>query len=213
MFIKKTKNEEMVMKKHIWLYPFFVLISIMFTGCASNMAPYQNDDMDTYTDNSDLPLYQGQAPYSRYFDESRYASSLPSSISSNEKTILIDPNSHAWGAYRDGNLVKGGIATVGADYCEDVGRPCRTKVGTFRIYSMGGAECVSRTYPVGEGGALMPYCMFFSGGQSLHGTPDQMMVARNMSHGCVRMRIPSAEWIRYNFATVGTKVVVLPYNY
>jgi hypothetical protein len=26
------------------------------------------------------------------------------------------------------------------------------------------------------------------------------------------MRIPDAEWMRYNFAQVGTKVVVLPYN-
>lgn len=198
------------MKKHIWLYPFFVLISLMFTGCASNMM--QNDDMDTYTDNSDLPTYQGQAPYSRYYNESKYASLVPSSLSTHEKTVLIDPNSHAWAAYdSNGDLVKAGIATAGADYCADVGRGCRTKSGTFRIYRIGDAGCISHSFPVGKGGALMPYCMFFNGGQSLHGSPDQMMSEANISHGCVHMRIPDAAWLSNQFVGIGTKVVVLPY--
>ena len=76
---------------------------------------------------------------------------------------------------------------------------------------MGNEDCKSRTYPIPKGGSLMPYCMFFNNGQSLHGSPDQMMVEQNISHGCVHMRIPDAEWLRYNFARVGTKVVIMPY--
>src|SRR5262249_48249736 len=101
--------------------------------------------------------------------------------------------------------------TAGADYCPDDHAPCRTKTGTYHIFSMGGADCVSKTYPRGQGGALMPYCMFFNEGQSLHGSPDPMLVEANISHGCVHMRIPDAEWLRNNFATVGTEVVIKPY--
>ncbi|MHB1949026.1 MAG: L,D-transpeptidase [Gammaproteobacteria bacterium] len=138
-----------------------------------------------------------------------YASRLPQVISSTQKTIYVDPNVHAWGAYNGGKLVYSGLATSGADYCPDIGRRCHTVSGTFHIYKLGNEECRSKTYPVGKGGALMPYCMFFSGGYSLHGSTE--MGDGNYSHGCVRMNIADAEWVRYNFATVGTKVIVQPY--
>ena len=57
----------------------------------------------------------------------------------------------------------------------------------------------------------MPYCMYFNKGEALHGSPDSIVVEDNISHGCVRMRIPDAEWMVTQFAQVGTKVVVLPY--
>jgi lipoprotein-anchoring transpeptidase ErfK/SrfK len=53
--------------------------------------------------------------------------------------------------------------------------------------------------------------MYFSGGEALHGSPDNTLVEDNISHGCVRLRIADAEWLRYNFVSVGTKVVVKPY--
>lgn len=138
-----------------------------------------------------------------------YSERLPHTISSKEKTILVDPNVHAWGAYSNGSLVNAGLATAGADYCPDVGRRCHTVSGTFHIYHIGADDCRSSKYPVGEGGALMPYCMFFNHGFSLHGSTE--MAEGNTSHGCVRMKIPDAEWMRYNFAEVGTKVIVKPY--
>jgi lipoprotein-anchoring transpeptidase ErfK/SrfK len=61
-----------------------------------------------------------------------------------------------------------------------------------------------------HGGAPMPYCMFFNGSQGLHGSYE--VVDGNASHGCVRMTVSDAEWVRFNFATIGTKVVVRPYN-
>jgi len=129
-----------------------------------------------------------------------------------EKIVLVYPKLHRWGAYdEDGNLLRSGVATSGGNWCSDVGRPCRTKVGVFRIRSLGDEDCYSTIYPRPNGGGLMPYCMFFNGGQALHGSPDPAVVEANISHGCVRMRIPDAEWLRYDFADHGTKVIIQPY--
>lgn len=141
-----------------------------------------------------------------------YSSRIPSTIQTSEKTIVVYPNVHTWGAYdASGNLVRSGNASAGADWCNDIRSPCRTTVGTHRIQSLGGPGCVSHSFPVGRGGAPMPYCMFFSGGQALHGVPPFELGEGNYSHGCVRMHVSDAEWIRYDFAGVGTKVVVKPY--
>lgn len=142
-----------------------------------------------------------------------YASRLPSHINTGgQKTIVVDPNVHAWGAYdQSGQLVRAGLAVAGANWCPDIGRSCHTKPGTFRIASLGSASCKSSIYPLPRGGAPMPYCMFFNKNQGLHGTYEGGLAEANLSHGCVRMHIPDAEWVRYNFANVGTRVIVKPY--
>jgi lipoprotein-anchoring transpeptidase ErfK/SrfK len=151
--------------------------------------------------------------YVGYSPSTNYGSRLPDRIdTAGNKVIYVDPNAHAWGAYdTDGTLVRAGLATAGGEWCDDIDKECKTDPGKYRIQSLGGPECVSRKYPVPKGGGLMPYCMPFNNGQALHGSPDNTVVEANLSHGCVRMRIPDAEWIRYNFASVGTKVVVEPY--
>lgn len=148
-----------------------------------------------------------------YNNESDYMSRLPSHMDTGgKKVVVVDPNSHVWGAYGvNGELIRAGLATAGGNWCDDINRPCRTAVGTFRIQSMGDGSCKSRTYPRPNGGGLMPYCMFFTSGMALHGSPYPTVIEDNVSHGCVRMRIPDAEWLRYNFANVGTKVVIRPY--
>ena len=137
--------------------------------------------------------------------------SFPSSIpAEGQKKIIVDPQIHMWAAYNeDGKLVKSGLATAGKDYCPDIGRSCRTKSGTFRLYSLGEAGCRSHKFPVGRGGAPMPYCMFFNGGQGLHGSDH--LAEGNLSHGCVRINVNDAEWLRYNFARIGTKVIIQSY--
>ncbi len=128
-----------------------------------------------------------------------------------EKKIVVDPVNHTWHAYAaNGKLLRSGIATAGGRWCSDIGRGCKTKSGTFRIASLGSASCVSSKYPVERGGgAPMPYCMFFNGHQGLHGSYN--VVRGNVSHGCVRLKVADAKWIRFNFATIGTKVIVKPY--
>lgn len=155
--------------------------------------------------------YQSNNSHTRIHEFVNYKERLPQHINTNgEKTIVVDPNVHAWGAYdADGQLVKAGLATAGNSWCPDIKRPCRTKAGSFRINSLGNAGCKSTIYPLPRGGAPMPYCMFFNHNQGLHGSYN--VVEGNQSHGCVRMRVDDAEWVRFNFANIGTRVVVKPY--
>jgi lipoprotein-anchoring transpeptidase ErfK/SrfK len=127
-----------------------------------------------------------------------------------QKAIIVDPRKHTWRAISStGKVLKTGLATAGSSWCGDIGRPCRTRTGTFHIYTLGGSGCKSSKYPVGRGGAPMPYCMFFNGGQGLHGSNE--VVPANVSHGCIRLHVTDAKWIRNNFATIGTKVIIKPY--
>jgi len=137
-----------------------------------------------------------------------------------EKVIIFDPRRYAWAAYgADGQLVRWGPATGGQNWCNDIEEDCHTKTGRFRIYSMGNSSCVSSKFPIPDGGAPMPYCMYFNGGQALHGSPGGVMLG-NESHGCVRMFVRDAEWMRYEFVDPpdetndfrGTEVIVLPYT-
>ena len=141
-----------------------------------------------------------------------FSSRIPQHISTAENTVVVDPRVHVWGAYGpDGTLIKAGQASAGSDWCNDLGHPCHTGVGTFRVYSLGSPDCKSHIFPLHKGGAPMPYCMYFNSGQALHGVPDSEVGDGNFSHGCVRMHVSDAEWLRYNFVNVGTKVIIRPY--
>jgi lipoprotein-anchoring transpeptidase ErfK/SrfK len=147
-----------------------------------------------------------------YNEPADYSSRLPQTMPAGEKLVVIDPHTHTWGAYgSDGNLIRSGLATAGSSWCPDLGRPCHTSTGTFHVSSLGSADCKSRIFPKPKGGAPMPYCMFFNGGQAMHGSSDGEVVEANISHGCVRMHVADAEWLRFNFVNVGTKVVVKSY--
>lgn len=137
------------------------------------------------------------------------ASPFPQQIEpSPTSRIIFDKSDLAWGAYDpNGNLVKWGPAAGGKDYCADVGRSCKTVTGTFTVYSKRGEGCSSSKYPIGKGGAPMPYCMFFHGGYALHGSPT--VPGYHASHGCVRLFNEDAEWLNEQFVDVGrTKVTV-----
>lgn len=137
----------------------------------------------------------------------KYGMSQTTSIG--ERVIIIDPNIHRWGAYSNGKLIRSGLATAGGKYCPDIHRGCRTRAGSFRIQSLGSSGCKSTRYPIRKPGAPMPYCMFFNGNQGLHGSYE--VVAGNISHGCVRVSVEDAHWIRFNFANIGTLLIVKPY--
>jgi lipoprotein-anchoring transpeptidase ErfK/SrfK len=53
----------------------------------------------------------------------------------------------------------------------------------------------------------VPYTMYFYKGYGLHGTYWHNNFGTPMSHGCVNLTIPDAEWL-YNFSSVGTLVNV-----
>jgi len=125
-----------------------------------------------------------------------------------EKFILVSIHNLAFGAYSaDGILQYWGPVSTGRDYCPDIGRGCRTSTGTFAIHQKEGAGCVSTKFPVGRGGAPMPYCMFFHGGYALHGSYE--VPGYNDSHGCVRMFVDDAKWLNQQFTADQTNTPVI----
>ena len=135
---------------------------------------------------------------------------MPSKVGYSGTTFIFNPRSLMWGAYRDGKLIKKGKASGGKGYCKDVRRRCRTPVGSnFRVYSKGSPYCKSSKYPLGKGGAPMPYCMFFYKGYAIHGSPN--VPNYNASHGCIRVLPKDAKWLHRNFIRHGTRVIVKPF--
>ena len=178
-------------RSFIFLYFIFTLSACSYFSLSADYASPKTDQINEPIDNT-------------------YALRLPNNISTSEKVIIVDPKTHVFGAYgADGKLIRAGLASAGANWCEDIKRPCRTKEGSYRVYFLGSVDCVSSLYPIPHGGAPMPYCMFFNGYQALHGSPH--VTEGNISHGCVRLREEDAEWLRFNFVEVGTKIIIMPY--
>lgn len=126
------------------------------------------------------------------------------------RQFIFNPQTLSWKAIDEqGNLVRSGKGSGGRRYCPDIGRSCKTPAGVYYIISKGGPGCRSSRYPVGRGGAPMPYCMFFSQYYAVHGSPD--VPNYNASHGCVRILPHDAKWLNQNFMKIGTKVVIKPY--
>ncbi len=127
-----------------------------------------------------------------------------------QKTFVFDPVQHKWFAYENGNLVKSGVASGGSNYCADIHRRCHTPVGVFSVRDKGGPGCKSSIYPIGKGGAPMPYCMHFTKFYAVHGSYE-VVPGKNVSHGCIRIYPEAARWLSQNFMNIGTKVIVKPY--
>jgi len=124
------------------------------------------------------------------------------------KIIMVSLSKLAFGAYdADGKLVYWGPVSGGQNYCRDIHRRCMTPTGHFAIYSKEGRYCVSTKFPVGRGGAPMPYCMYFHGGMALHGSYE--VPGYNASHGCVRMFVNDAQWLNQEFTAGESGVPVL----
>jgi LysM repeat protein len=78
-----------------------------------------------------------------------------------------------------------------------------TVVGTFSIYVK------YRYTPMSGPGYYLPnvpHTMYFYRGYAIHGAYWHNNFGTPMSHGCVNLSLPDAEWF-YNWAPVGTKVV------
>lgn len=147
-------------------------------------------------------------PINLYSTSLRDITPFPHSGNYKEETLVVDKSDLAWGAYSSsGRLINWGPISGGKNWCADVGRSCQTVKGEFKIIRKKGEGCVSGKFPIGKGGAPMPYCMFFHGGYALHGSP--VVPGYNASHGCVRLFTEDAEWLNEEFVDVGkTKVIV-----
>jgi hypothetical protein len=148
-----------------------------------------------------------------YLRDKRGRNYFPMDIpATGQREFIFDPKVFAWAAYDEqGKRVMTGSASGGKDMCEDVGEPCRTVTGTFRVYNKHGIDCKSGEYPVETtGGAKMPYCMYFYRGYTIHAAYDVPM--GNASHGCVRVLPSAAKWLNEEFIRIGTRVTVLSYS-
>ena len=64
--------------------------------------------------------------------------------------------------------------------------------------------------PPGPGNPLGTRWMGLSApGVGIHGTAEPWSIGHSESHGCIRMQIPSAEWL-YNRVRIGTPVFIIP---
>ncbi|OGV35455.1 MAG: enhanced entry protein EnhA [Legionellales bacterium RIFCSPHIGHO2_12_FULL_35_11] len=185
------------------IFLFILVVIGALTGCVQN-------DPSTYIVDD-----QGMTHHTVYRTlDFRGRVTFPKRITpSQQKVFVFDPKNFAWAAYdKDGNRLLTGGASGGADFCEDVNKPCRTVTGTFKVYAKRGADCRSGEYPVEtEGGAKMPYCMYFYRGYTIHAA--YAVPHYNSSHGCIRVYPSAAKWLNEEFITLGTKVIVLSYDH
>ena len=124
--------------------------------------------------------------------------------------FIFSPRTLQWQAINEnGEVVRTGHGSGGRGYCPDIKRSCRTPSGTYHVIAKKGASCRSSRYPVGKGGAPMPYCMYFSQYYAVHGSYE--VPNRNASHGCIRIIPSDARWLYQHFMRIGTTVVVKSY--
>ncbi len=127
------------------------------------------------------------------------APSVPPPASSpaptNGRWIDVDLSAQRLTAYVGNAPVRSTLVSTGLP-----GTP--TPTGQYRIY----VKYVS-TLMSGPGYYLpnVPYTMYFYRGYGIHGTYWHSNFGRPMSHGCINLPTPEAQWL-FNWASVGTLV-------
>jgi lipoprotein-anchoring transpeptidase ErfK/SrfK len=123
----------------------------------------------------------------------------PAELADEGRWIDVDLSEQRATAYEGTSAVNEFIVSTGVS-----AHP--TVTGQFRIYVK-----LKSTAMAGPGYYLpgVPFTMYFYKGYSLHGTYWHHNFGVPMSHGCVNMFTPDAEWL-FNWASVGTLVNVHP---
>jgi lipoprotein-anchoring transpeptidase ErfK/SrfK len=121
----------------------------------------------------------------------------PPSPTSSGKLILVVLSEQMVYAYENGVLLRQFVVSTGLP-----GTP--TVQGTFSTYIKYEAQTMSGPDYYLPG---VPWVMYFYRGYALHGTYWHNNFGNPMSHGCVNLRTPEAEWL-YAWAPLGTTVTV-----
>jgi lipoprotein-anchoring transpeptidase ErfK/SrfK len=123
----------------------------------------------------------------------------PAELADEGRWIDVDLSEQRVTAYEGDQAVQSFIVSTGT-------RIHPTVTGQFRVYVKYKAAPMS-----GPGYYLpgVPYIMYFYSGYALHGTYWHNNFGTPMSHGCINLRTPEAEWL-YSFASIGTLVNVHP---
>jgi hypothetical protein len=104
-----------------------------------------------------------------------------------------------------------GVATGQSSYPTPIGRWSIVTMQRNPWWYPPDAEWARGQAPVppGPGNPLGTRWMGLSAaGVGIHGTPDSASIGYSASHGCIRMHIPSAEWL-FNHVDVGTTVFIV----
>lgn len=114
------------------------------------------------------------------------------------KQVVVDLSDQMTYAYQDGVLIRSLRVSTGLP-------GTTTVLGDYKVYHM-----LESQRMVGPGYDLpgVPYVMYFYQGYALHGTYWHNNFGHPMSHGCVNMPTPEAEWFYKNFVEIGTPVHV-----
>jgi LysM repeat protein len=121
----------------------------------------------------------------------------PAAPTSFGREIVVDLSDSRVYAYDNGVLIRNVLVSTGLP-----GTP--TVQGDFTVQRKYTAQTM-----VGPGYYLpdVPYVLYFYEGYALHGTYWHNNFGQPMSHGCVNMPTPEAEWV-FGWADVGTPVHV-----
>jgi lipoprotein-anchoring transpeptidase ErfK/SrfK len=127
--------------------------------------------------------------------------------------IVIGRSSHRLRLFDGRRLVREfGVATGQSAY--------PTPVGTFAIVTMqrdpwwipppnSAWAAGAKPIPPGPGNPLGTRWMGLTAPSvGIHGTPDAASIGYSASHGCIRMRVPDAEWL-FDHVRVGTPVAIV----
>lgn len=122
----------------------------------------------------------------------------PQPTISSGKQIIVKLSEQKVYAYENGQLLRHFVVSTGLPATPTV-------QGDFSIYIKYNSQRM-----VGPGYDLpgVPWVMYFYQGYGLHGTYWHNNFGSPMSHGCVNMRTPEAEWL-YAWAPIGTAVRVV----
>lgn len=118
-------------------------------------------------------------------------------VSSGEHWLEVNLSQQRLHAWAGNTLVRSFVVSTGTSSTPTV-------TGKYRVY-------IKQRYDnmAGPGYYLpdVPYTMYFYKGYAIHGTYWHNNFGTPMSHGCVNLSIPDAEWV-YNFSSIGTLVYV-----
>ncbi len=125
------------------------------------------------------------------------AQPAPAAPSGSGKRFLVDLSDQMLYAYEGDTLVRSVLISSGR-------WPWPTVTGTFYVYLR---YTSARMRGPGYDLANVPYVMYFYKGYGLHGTYWHNNFGTPMSHGCVNMPTPEAEWA-FHWSDYGTPVIV-----
>lgn len=138
-------------------------------------------------------------PTPEYVAPPTAVANLPTGTTGNggERWIDVDLSEQRLYAYEGDTLVNSFIVSTGTWQTPTV-------TGSYKVWVK------LRSAPMSGPGYYLPdvpYIMYFYGDYGIHGTYWHNNFGTPMSHGCVNLSIPDAEWV-YNFSKVGTLVNV-----